>query len=75
VAAIAYFAKTHEDAETVTYRYGRDEEDLGQQLTIDKAGPLRYPDGATLLTRLALSGIVHGYRKLGRWPDQGFGAT
>jgi hypothetical protein len=77
VAAIAYFEKAVEDVETVTYRYGHDEEDLKHSFTIRKADlrPMMDPDKATMATRLALTAIVKGYRKHGRWPERGAGVT
>jgi hypothetical protein len=61
----------------VTYRYGRDEEDLEHSFTISKASlrPIMEPDKATMTTRLALSGIMRGYRTQGRWPERGAGVT
>ena len=77
MAAIVYFEKTFEDAETVKYRYGHDEEDLGHSFTISKEDrrPLMDPEKATFTARLALSGILRGYRTLGRWPERGAGVT
>lgn len=77
MAAIAYFEKTLEDPDTVTYRYGHDEADLEYSFVISKAEsrPVMDPDQATMATRLALRGILRSYREYGRWPDRGAGVT
>ena len=77
MAAIAYFEKTLEDAETVTYRYGHDEESPEYSFTISKADlrPMMDPDEATMATRLAFSGIMRSYREYHRWPERGAGVT
>ena len=77
MAAIVYFEKILEDVDTVTYRYGHDEEDLAYSFTISKADsrPIMNPDKATMVTRLALRGIMRSYREYGRWPERGAGYT
>jgi hypothetical protein len=77
VAAIVYFEKVLEDVDTVTYRYGHDEEDLRHSFTISKADarPIMDPDKATMAIQLALGGIMRSYRKHGRWPERGAGVT
>lgn len=76
MAAISYFAKTVEDAETVTYRYGHEEE-LEHSFVIDKASerPVMDPDEATIFTRVALKGILRSFHEYGRWPERGAGVT
>ena len=77
MAAIAYFEKTLEDADRVTYSYGKNEDDLDRSITIRKADQRpaddRLPPGIT--GELAFGAIVRGYRKQGEWPARGAGYT
>ena len=77
MAAIAYFEKAVEDGETVTYRYGFDEEVLEHSFTISKAEqrPITDPEQSTMAARLAFTAIIKGYRKQGSWPERGAGYT
>lgn len=76
MAAIVDFEKVAEDAGTVTYRYGF-ENNLDHAFTIGKADRRPQADEKyfTFPATLALSGILRGYRELGHWPDRGAGVT
>jgi hypothetical protein len=77
MAAIVYFEKTLEDVDTVTYRYGDDEDDLEDSFSIRKADRRLTgdPEKVPFYVQLALSGIMRGYREQGRWPERGAGIT
>jgi hypothetical protein len=77
VAAIVYFEKALEDVDTVTYRYGDDEDDLEDSFSIRKSDRRLTgdPEQVPFYVQLALSGIMRGYREQGRWPERGAGIT
>ena len=75
MGAIVYYQKVLEDTEQVTYRYGDEEDNLVKSLVIHKTTmrPNVDPEKASFGVQLAFSGIIKGYRKQGKWPEQGAG--
>ena len=77
MAAITHFEKTAEDDERVTYRCRFGEGAWERSFTIIKAdrtladhvGPIPFQ------VHLAATGVLRGYRTLGRWPERGDGVT
>ncbi|MFI6005871.1 hypothetical protein ACIA98_36720 [Streptomyces sp. NPDC051366] len=77
MAALVYFRKISEDAETVRYAFGPDPEDLPRTLTLNKASRTSTVDDGRLdhLSLKASRKINALHSRSTHWPDRGMSAS